>query len=739
MAYTFPFTTAGELNLDWILEQVKAAADREDQHETNVNNQLRSFSDDLVTFMSWFPAGTFTVTRDQTTGIITNISFNTDADTFQELLDNALGPYVTEATNQARIAQEAAATATATVTGNYVSFGAAQELTNPQKEQARVNIGITNDLFQSKNMWYIADGMRIMQPKSDGSGVTVTSLTPSGSTTPYISYSVTDQSIWYSAGEQELSSNHRVLTTLGTVTNHVYIPRGTYTVSLRVVRNNPENEVVNWPSSFTLGVGLKKVTGQTTYSPRVSGLHVTASRGELPGSEHHFADLDGNIGWLRATVKIEQDDVYFGIRLQHTSPVVRSAFVYDTIMLEQGSDVTDYVLYGEQMTAVDKEARAIAQEALDKVDEETVFEPEELPDGVSNFILEGGTSELTFCWFSDQHPATGANFDSNVRDDISRMVNHYKSYPSSFLVDGGDWLTSSLTAATAFEQMRKIMGISKDLLPPDAQFIHLPGNHDNNSESPSDHIIYRGAMAALYGDTTTYGVIETRNCAILCVDTGSSAISTRNQEWARNEVKWFAEYLSQCRKPYVIALGHEAFRGTTGWKYMQADVSMATITNADLALNEIAMYLMQCLSAMNQNNPYWDFPIDGSRYFFQREGTESDLHNVSHCLYWMAGHSHKQIVSQYMQVPILVTPNWALNAAAASHPRDTECWTYVVTKISDDGITTLFWLTGGQTQKPVHDGDHTGASTINIDEVSWYLNWDAGVTSASWDPYTEPT
>ena len=171
---------------------------------------------------------------------------------------------------------------------------------------------------------------------------------------------------------------------------------------------------------------------------------------------------------------------------------------------------------------------------------------------------------------------------------------------------------------------------------------------------------------------------------------------------------------------------------------MQEGNSIASISDAGLALNEIAMYLMQCLSAMNQDNPYWDFPIDGFRYTFQREGTAPDLHNVSHCLYWMAGHSHKQIVSQYMQVPILVTPNWALNAAAASHPRDTECWTYVVTKISDEGITTLFWLTGGQTQKPVHDGTHQ-QTTIDINEVSWYLNWDSNVTSASWDPYTEPT
>lgn len=737
MAYTFPFTTAGELNLDWILEQVKAAADREDQHETNVNNQLRSFSDDLVTFMSWFPAGTFTVTRDQTTGIITNIAFNTDADTFQELLDNALGPYVTAAAAQAAIAQDAADSATATVGGNYVSFGVAQNLNPGQKETARNNIGIPNSVFQSKNLFAITTDLRILQRKSNEQAVSTfpASTTDSqGVSHDYLNISTQNASFQYNWGKSECySEGARAIAPLAWFQAGVMIPRGTYTVSLRVTRTNTS---VVWPGDWRIGVGIGYINGATT--TKYQSVHTTAARGEISASSDAYADEENMSGWLRATVTIDNDVSYLGVRIQHSGAARLTGFWYDAIQVEQGAEVTEYVPYGEDMTAVDKEARAIAQEALSKVNDSVDFEPEELPEAVSNFILDGGTSELAFSWFSDQHPATGANFENNVRDDISRMVNHYKSYPSSFLVDGGDWLTSSLTAATAFEQMRKIMGISKDLLPPDAQFIHLPGNHDNNSESPSDHIIYRGAMAALYGDTTTYGVIETRNCAILCVDTGSSAISTRNQEWARNEVKWFANYLSQCRKPYVIALGHEAFRGTTGWNYMQEGNSMASITNATQALNEIAMYLMQCLSAMNQDDPYWDFPIDESRYTFQREGSDQNLHNVSHCLYWMAGHSHKQIVSQYGLVPILVTPNWALNAAPASHMRDTECWTYVVTKISDDGITTLFWLTGGQTQKPVHDGTHQ-QTTIDINEVSWYLNWDSNVTSASWDPYTEPT
>lgn len=722
MAYIFPFTTTGEMNLDWLLNQMKALGEDYTDFTSKVKNVLAGYSVGIEEFMSWFPEGTFTVTKN-TDGIITAVTMAEGALSFEELLAGHLQSYVDAAYAQAERAKGFADQAQATVGGAFVSYGVAQSLSNAQKETARYNIGITNDLFQSKNMFVISGTMRIARIQNYAVVV---------QPNDYVGYNEEYQSIWYASGSQESGSvaGRRMICASNTVSQNIKIPRGTYTVSLRVHRKNSD---VVWPSNFYLGVGLAPTGNSANGSKTTSKtVHLTATRGEESGSENVFGDAENSFGWLKATIKIDFDDAYFGLIIQNNAAqgnMRLDGLVFDTIQIEAGSEVTEYVAYGSEMTAVDKTAREIATQALEAVDQDISFVPENLPEAVSTFILDGGTSENAFCWFSDQHPNPGANFDNYVRDDITKMAAHYKSFPSQMLVDGGDWITSALTMAASFESMRKIMGISKDIIQPYEQFVHLPGNHDNNSVYPTDRAIPRGAMSVLYGNGSTYGVIETRDTAFLCIDSGSPAIST-NTEWAGNEVIWFLEYLANCTKPFVIAMSHQCIKDNLGWNYLNPpDPRIQIKTNQEnQALNEIAHYLMAALDGMNTNGSY-RYPKNGVLYNFNA-GTK--------CIFWISGHSHKQIVGQYgSRLPFICVPNWGLNAASASNPKNTEAWTYVISKVDAENVTTLFWQTGAVTGLEVHDGDHTGDNKVTINEGSWYLNWDRSFTSFAWDPYVE--
>jgi len=714
MAYVFPFTTTGEMNLDWLLNQMKSLGEDYNDFTSKVKNVLAGYSVGIEEFMSWFPEGTFTVTKN-TDGIITAVTMAEGALSFEELLAGHLQSYVDAASAQADRAEDAADRATAASGGRFVSYDANQGLTEAQKNAARNNIGLTDSIFQSKNMWLIEEQMRVGRIQDSAFVV---------QSPAFITSNVQDQSFYYnntgSNNQETTGAGARIVCPANVKTENRTIPMGTYTITLRVHRKSAD---VVWPSDFLVGFGLafNPNGGAVTsaYTPRQEKRHLTAARGEVSGSTHAFEDADSMIGWLRATVNVDHPGLYYGLRIQHPGAARYDGLVYDTIQIEAGSEPSEYVPYGSDMTAVDTTARDRITELENVIENMSGFELETIPDAVRNFILDSGSTELGLTWFSDPHPATAA-FESNVKTIVSSMVEHYKNYPSSYLVDGGDWLTSGILKNDAFERMRVIMGMCKDLMPDSDHFIHLPGNHDNNSVSPSDTAIPRGAMSLLYDNGQTYGVIETANTAILCIDTGSTGVST-NTAWAQEEVSFFANYLAGTSKKYVIALAHMAIKGNSGWVYDNLENATFTISKPSEALNEIAMYIMAAMAAMNEGQS-WTFNKTGQTYSFPR---------TTKALFWLSGHDHKSGYGSYLNIPIAICPNNGIKAASGSAPHDFETWMYVVSKITDDIADVFFWLTGGMTGREVRDG----AGTKVINEKSMYLHFNLSDGSWVWDPY----
>lgn len=155
----------------------------------------------------------------------------------------------------------------------------------------------------------------------------------------------------------------------------------------------------------------------------------------------------------------------------------------------------------------------------------------------------------SFIFFTDPHLAFSYGDNGVLENYMGQLEKVYNSTPTSFVIDGGDWLGNSYTPEQASYSMGLIDGIRKSMLNP---CYPLVGNHDTNyqgkKDSSSDTYTTRFPIDAIKNFwfrkwNKTYYKFNGSNTTFYCFDTQSGYGDTDDSNFIIEQIEWFAEDL----------------------------------------------------------------------------------------------------------------------------------------------------------------------------------------------------
>lgn len=756
MPYHFPYTNLHDLDLDWLLNQVKSATDkvteltaRIDTSDSNnigtfktLLHKLQEYSNILIAYMNYFnipdetPVFTYTTADltydDETFTLISSVTTNPEGTT--------IGDYAQGIINQMVEDIQGAAT-------DYALRYNQQTLTGAQRVQVFDNLGLNTsitpkNMFDLEHCWWCES-------------ITATDERPSGFRTLFDGFSgvgtinLADHSLIPSANNQlRLQAANRCLisTYASAGQSHTpsnYLAPGTYTLSLKITCLDPDNYPI--PACVVMSGALRLnggggVNGYIDYTDSTTRpsleyyVYGTSTRG-ADGADHHVY-ADNASAYFKKTFTVPQGDpcipvcaIQFGRITTTQAPA--QMYMFSDIQLEKGNAVTDYSVFGEDFTLnattnLDLTELDILRDEMDTIKQDIWYDRDELPVAISDFLRTPapGAKSDSFIFFTDSHPRADTvgtlTYSQRVWTQYGIIKKAARSMPNKTVFNGGDWMLSQLTDQDGFNtfanKMSFVYGLGKEMLGDKLHFVL--GNHDfnNNDTSAITWNIPQGAIDALFPEKNDHYIIETDQIVYLIWNTGMSGAYSNT--WATDQTAAFSAYMhTHPDKDYVFvqhifSTGHYTYSESETVDDSQVYTPLTAFDSAGVPA--LVQQIVNLAKAYNTGGTYGDYAFTAS------------AHKVR---YIMAGHNHYQHYGIYEGVPVYICPAFGYMNATSSSPRDNPSYIDVINVIDTSGdAKTMFYLVN-----PINfDSEHTSIAptTAPVQERNVVmLNWTNGVPS----------
>ena len=203
-----------------------------------------------------------------------------------------------------------------------------------------------------------------------------------------------------------------------------------------------------------------------------------------------------------------------------------------------------------------------------------------------------GANVEPFMFFSDPHVMGEDNtFNSRtVADFVNSLRFGYENTPTSFIVDGGDWLNKDDYVDGACYKLGIIDGIMRKNF---QNYYPANGNHDFNAygtiseEDSSDGDLSLDTMKALHyrENGKLYYAFDGTITKNYVFDSGNHHVTTMNAyRW--EQLDWFAKKLIEDDSPYAVVWVHVAFTDYTTFDPTQISTFMQTVGQVIEAYND---------------------------------------------------------------------------------------------------------------------------------------------------------
>ena len=781
MAYTFPFTTAGELNLDWVLEQVTQMNNHFANLQSNVDswtteiqhtvNLLQDFNSSLINLLNFFPSGSFsfsthdyTIAGTQITGVISNL---TVAKNLEANIDEAVAEQMQTYVDQCQAIYENLKSQDNR--GNYISFEAAQYPSGTQKSTALNNIGLTPPNVMYSNMFNLESlkSCEVVKTTSSSSGFHTTNGHATTGTYDLQTYS------WEPS--ETLNPRFRARTKAAFFGSNYtyesesqpssvnYLAQGYYTVSCKVTILNSEFQ---FPSQIIMtgavkhGNAVDAPSGPRNYCDYTNSslgssfnVYGTATRGEIGANAHVFNE--NNEAYFRKTFYVPTNGEWSpAFAFQWTNNALASTYVFpgnvkfSEIQIEIGKDVTDYKPFGsgviinsnvdttEIQNEVDTLKQAIWHDQLPMM--------QQISDHLKNLDTNGLSDSLLF--FTDCHPSEANGYDAwqqRVYSILGIMSKAARSFPANLVLNGGDWLLSTETDYNAqIGKLSYIFGLGDEMI---GHRLHwVMGNHDFNVNNTAvmDNVIPQSAAGAVFPEPYTFYVIDEPMRPFKYMVFNTSIGANSSAWWMLNQIRSMADYLLAHPGDYVFvphifaasskSLIHSVQIGTvTPEGQDPVPLYGPEVTLKDDALKNVTMAIADLAHAYNSNG------------IFEYQGYSWNFSGIDPKLkirYIMAGHLHKEGCGIYRgDVPYYMAGSFGYLTASGSSPRPDPHYTDIInTVFPEDGNSAHYFGLVNPVQwtgtAEYHSTEDVGKTIQQCDLI---LQWLAG--APQWTVvYTQP-
>lgn len=768
MAYVFPFTTTGELNLDWLLGQVAAlnqSFTKLEQHNTKWTEEikksvhlLQTYNESLMNLMNFFPAGSFsfdlveyTIADVTIDNVISNLRVAKNLSTqINEAVGADMQRYVDECLAiERRISQ-------LENIGEYVSYAGDQSLTGTQKSVALANIGLTPPNIMFNNMFNLETLKCGQLVKTTTTSTGFKTLNGHAECGTYDLYTGTftpnanmNERFRFRTGARFFGCNYTYASENNPSTV-IYMAQGYYTVSCKVRILNTD---FNFPSRIIMTGAVKH--GNATDAPsgynnycnytnsQISAsynVYGTATRGETGVDAHVFNE--NNEAYFKKTFYVPTNGEWSpAFCFQWSNNTLASAYPFggnvefSEIQIEVGEEVTEYKPFASGVVIQSNTDTTEIQAQIDTLKQAIWHDQDAMLEDVSQHLKDLDTNGLSdsMLFFTDCHPSDDngeSAWQQRVYSILGIMTKASRSFPANHVFNGGDWLLS--TSPDFNKQVGRlsyIYGLGDQML--GSRMRWVLGNHDFNVNDTSqiENVITQSAIGAVFPEPYSYYVIDEEMAPIAYMVYNTSIGSNSTAWWMVQQIKKMADYMISHPRDYIF-LPHifvHTFKLVShahviGEKTLE-DQSVVPLYGPEVTLMDGAVYNVSGAIA-NLAHAY------NSKGTFTYQGMSWDFRGIDSkykVRYILAGHLHKEAVCIYNEdVPVFMAGSFGYMAKSTSSPRPDPHYTEIINTVwPDDGNSSHYFSLVNPMQYQSTQSNHPDNGKW-IQECNMELVWLAG-------------
>ena len=246
---------------------------------------------------------------------------------------------------------------------------------------------------------------------------------------------------------------------------------------------------------------------------------------------------------------------------------------------------------------------------------------------VFSALMGDSTESESFLFFTDPHLCEGSDWESDFKEMMGQIQQCYNNTPTSFCLDGGDWLGNSDTVADARYKMGLINGHMKSMF---NRHYDLVGNHDTNAQG-AERLLRNCIKNLWFRDFgKTYYSFKGANTTFYCFDTGDETdILTTENNHGWNMCKWFAESLLNDNSTHIALAMHIFY------------ISIASQT-----VHAITQIIFKIAKAYNDRT---SVDVYDELYDFSNATGKIE--------FAIAGHNHADATTTFKDIPVIITTN----------------------------------------------------------------------------------
>ena len=241
--------------------------------------------------------------------------------------------------------------------------------------------------------------------------------------------------------------------------------------------------------------------------------------------------------------------------------------------------------------------------------------------------LFGDSNEVeSFLFFTDQHLCEGTGWEFEFKELMGQIQQCYNNTPTTFCLNGGDWLGNSDTVADAKYKLGLINGQMKSMF---NRHYDLVGNHDTNAQGV-ERLSNNCLRNLWFRDFEhCYYTFVGQSTKFYCFNTGNEldALSADNG-YGLNQCKWFAANLLSETMDHIALAMHIIY------------------VNSSHTVDPIPQKIMDIAQAYNNRST---ITVDDTSYDFASSTGKIE--------FAIAGHLHADYNSTINGIPVIVSAN----------------------------------------------------------------------------------
>lgn len=293
--------------------------------------------------------------------------------------------------------------------------------------------------------------------------------------------------------------------------------------------------------------------------------------------------------------------------------------------------------------------------------------------------LNNTTHVDKFIFFTDPHTLPHGDWENLFKIIMTPLRKYNLVLPNDFVLCGGDWLTNSDTQSEAIMKL----GFATAWMQQNFNVYYgLVGNHDTNYQgvvSPDDSSsgnltqdTINNVMFGRNGGKSYYDVAD-NNTRFYMMDSGIDWLSETMTNYQWEQVEWFALKLIENDDEHSAIAMHILTRNDFG----DTDLDVLFTKN-----------IMEIASAYN------------SRTTITKNGVTYDFTACNgYCEFCIGGHSHKDLIHIYNNIPMVATINASNNYL---------CFDYVIVDYDENKLKLVrFGLSGSDRETTIYSGNIT--------------------------------